>query len=59
MLHTLTFTEGDNRISFRFEKFSNLMTFLEIAAETVDGFDQGKTTISISMDEETPTEGNL
>ena len=59
MIYTVTVISGINKIRFGFNHFSDMTKFLETVTETVDGFEEGKTSILVAREEENPTEGSL
>ena len=58
MIYTVIVINGDNRVRFGFNRFSDMIDFLQTVAETVDGFEEGETQILIGREEENPAEGS-
>jgi hypothetical protein len=49
MSYIVTITTEDQKIQFKHDKLCNAIKAIEDAAETVEGFEDGKTEISLSV----------
>lgn len=57
MIYTVTVVNGDNKVRFGFNTFSDMTTFLQTVTETVDGFEEGETQIIVTREEENEPRG--
>lgn len=51
-IYKVTISNSDNVIAFGFNRWEDAIEFMRTAAETVDGFESGKTTIILRKTQE-------
>jgi hypothetical protein len=58
MLYTVKVIPKKEPVTFRFNTFAEMENFVRDVMAAVDGFEDGKTLVMASKEEENPTNGN-